>query len=431
MIEGVISDIKLLAQERPLVTDEVFKFNDLYGHAYVLKKYAQLKQHYQIKGVLEHAAMLFDHVWPNDLAVPLPAHFVFSSHRFPFLRQLTNKALFAIGPSIHYAEPIFSEKELKEIKEALGKTLLVFLPHSSQSLIFKYDYEEIFSHLRKFEKEFDNILICVAWRDILLDFEKPFISCGYTCVTAGHIHDINFLSRLKTLILLSSHTMSFNFGSHIGFCVYLNKPHFVVPLKKTSVEGPEEIKKTATYKGGPLGAGQSEYFLNFFKEPLEDITPKQMELVDFYWGLSDIKKPEELREIFYITEDMFKNRFYPSNKRDPIFFCQFLDYLAEKKIEKARSLLNWLQKLNYYPGWTYLFNSLILMYEKNLIEFEKNVDCLRRYGGFFREKADSLLKIGNIDDHIKELQECLYKMYPRATYYENRKMVLPWKREAI
>lgn len=38
MIEGVISDIKSLAQERPLITSEVFKLNDLYGHACILKK---------------------------------------------------------------------------------------------------------------------------------------------------------------------------------------------------------------------------------------------------------------------------------------------------------------------------------------------------------------------------------------------------------
>lgn len=189
--------------------------------------------------------MVFDHVWPNDLAVPFPAHFVFSHHRFPFLRQVTNKALFAIGPSIHYAEPLFSEGELEEIKKALGKTLLVFLPHSSRSLVFKYDYHEILSYLKEFEKDFDNILICVAWRDVLLDFERPFVSKGYTCVTAGHVHDRNFLPRLKTLILISSHTMSFNFGSHIGFCIYLNRPHWVIGLKKTEVEGPEEIKKSS------------------------------------------------------------------------------------------------------------------------------------------------------------------------------------------
>jgi len=430
MIEGIITDIKSLAQERPLITSEILRTNDLYGHAYILKRYAGLKDSYQIKGVLEHAAMLFDHVWPNDLAAPFPAHFVFSSHRFPFLRQLTNKALFAIGPSIHYAQPIFSDQEIKEIKRAMGKTLLVFLPHSAKSLLVQYDKKEILSYLKSIEKDFDNILVCVGWRDVLLDCEKPFISEGYTCVTAGHINDRNFLPRLKTLILISTHTMSFGFGTHVGFCVHLNRPHWIVHLK-TTLEGPEGIQKTSTYKGTPLGYGYSEHFLKFFKEPLDDITKEQQKAVDFLWGISDIKTSEELMEIFHVTEDMFLGRYYPSNKRDPIFFCQIFDYLIQGNTKKAEFLLNYAKKIDFHPGWISFFRELIKGQDRKSEEVDKIVQGLERYGVFFRDSANLLWQNKHKGDSLKKIKENLYKMYPRPQFYQHRKMELPWKREVI
>ena len=50
-------------------------------------------------------------------------------------------------------------------------------------------------------------------------------------VTAGYIMDPLFLSRLKSIIQLSDLTMSNNVGTHLGYCIYLNKPHWIVRQK--------------------------------------------------------------------------------------------------------------------------------------------------------------------------------------------------------
>ena len=430
MIHDVISDIKSLARERPLYSPEIYKFNDSYGHAHILKRYANIKENYQIKGIIEHAAMQFDHVWTAELSFPLPAHFIFSRYRFPFLRQLTNKALFALGPSIHYAEPLFTTQELIEIKKALGKTLLVFLPHSAMSLIVSYDQEKIVSALKRFEKEFDNILICLGWKDVLRGIEKPYVAEGYTCVTAGNVFDMNFLPRLKSLILIASHTMSFSLGTHIGFCIYLNRPHWVIPVKSTT-DGPKEIKKNSTYRATPLGECQGRYILRNFNEPMDQITQSQRQVVDMIWGSSDVKTPRELREIFNITEDMFNMKYYPNNKRDPLIICQIIDYIQQGQIDKAEFLLSLARPINYHPGWVVYLKCLMKIKQGSYEEAQDIANSLKRYSGFFRKKADILLKINSKDKLNRELLKDLFEAYPRPNFYLHKGMDLPWNREAI
>lgn len=430
MIHQSISDIKYLARERPLITNEILRLNDAYGHAYTLKKYAKLKETYQIKGVIEHPAMLFDQVFIGEVNFALPAHFTLSKYRFPYLRQLTNKALFAIGPSIHYAKPLFSEQEIENIKKALGKTLLVFPPHSAISVIVNTDQEKIISHIKAIEKEYDNIIICLGWKEVLLNVDKIYKSQGYTCVTAGHAFDMNFLSRLKSIILIATHTMSFNFGTHIGFCVYLNKPHWIIPMQ-LSITGPKEITKKIYYKRTPVSAFQENYLFKKFKEPTDFITEDQKEVIDLIWGISEVKSSEELREILNIAEDMFRSKYYPTNKRDPLILCQIIDYIEQKDIEKAKFLLKYAKKINYHPGWILYLNGLIAIEEKRLADVEKIIVSLKRYGEYFKQRALVLENLKNEDQKNKNSLNDFLKFFPRPPYYRHVKFDLPWKREGI
>ena len=430
MVLEVMSDIKSLARERPLVTSEILDLNDTYGHAHVLKKYANIKQEYQIKGVLEHPVMLFDQIYEGEISYPLPAHFTMSKYRFPYLRQLTNKALFAIGPSIHYAMPLFSEQEIEEIKKALGKTLLVFIPHSAMQIIVSADHQKIISHIKEIEKEFDNILICLGWKEVLLDVDKIYRAEGYTCVTAGHSFDLNFLPRLKSLILISSHTMSFGFGTHVGFCIHLNRPHWIVPIKISST-APKKIQKGVYYRPTPLSRNQINWIHKKLKGPIDYITDEQREIVDMMWGSSEVKSPKELRVIFKITEDMFKSRFFPCNKRDPLMICQIIDYIEKGDTDMAKSLLKYAKNLNFHPGWILYIKGLINLEEGKLEEVEKIISSLKRYGEFFKQRADILLKLKDKNEMKVHLLNDIFNFYPRPQYYKHVKLNLVWRQEEI
>lgn len=424
-MEKFIENIKDLARERPLYTIELFVQNDCYGYAHILKRYAEVDLNYQIKSVLEHSALLYDHVWKYDIVAPLPSIFTFSDYRFPFIRQFTNKALFAIGPSIHYAKCHFSDDELKNLRKQLGKTLLVFLPHSSWSTYIEFDTKKILSVLKNLEREFDNIMICLGWKEVLRDIEKPFIAEGYSCVTAGHIYDKNFLDRLKTIILLSSHTVSFSYGTHIGFCIYLNKPHWVISGINQKVNVINKIDKaTAIYKPTPLSKNQVSHFLSYFKEPRDDISKKQLELVDIIWGISHVKTKKELRELFEITEDMYKSKYMPCDKTNPITISQLADYIDKKELKKAKILLEYSKKMGFSKKWIALFDAFIDYCEENKIKAEKKLKMIVKTNGFIKNLAERFLS--NLDNNFSLSAEIL-NVYPKPKFFSPFKINLPWR----
>ena len=72
----------------------------------------------------------------------------------------------------------------------------------------------------------------IYYKDILNNiYPKYFEDAGFKIVTAGNLYDINFLSRLKLIIQLADFTASTSIGTHTGYCVYLNKPHFLIKQK--------------------------------------------------------------------------------------------------------------------------------------------------------------------------------------------------------
>ncbi len=424
----IIENIKALSRERPLNTVELFMQNDCYGYAHILKRYAEVDLNYQIKSVLEHSALVYDHVWKYDVIAPLPSIFTFSDYRFSFIRQFTNKALFAIGPSIHYAKCHFSDNELENLRRQLGKTLLVFLPHSSWSTFIEFDIEEVLSVLKSLEKEFDNIMICLGWKEVLREVEKPFIAQGYTCVTAGHIYDKNFLDRLKAIILLSSHTLSFSYGTHIGFCIYLNKPHWVISGIKQKVNVLDKINKaTAIYKATPLSKNQVPYFLSFFKDPRDDISEKQKELVDIVWGVSHIKTKEKLRELFEITEDMYKARYMPCDKTNPITISQLADYIDRKEIEKAKILFEYGKKMGFSKKWMFLIEAFIDYCEGNKIKAEKKLKILIKNNGFIKNLVNKFLNMLDKNNGDFSLTTEILNVYPKPEFFSPFKIKFPWR----
>ncbi len=426
MIENVMTDIKSLAQNRPLITSEIDKLNDSYGHAFILKNYAGIKEKYQIKGVLEHSVMLMDQVWLGDFSIPLPVHFTFSSYRFPYLRQVTNKALFAIGPSIHYASPQFSSEEIKQMREALGKTLLVFIPHSSIQILVEFHHEKILPYIKKIEKEFDNILVCIGWRDVQRNMEAPYKAEGYTCVTAGHVFDRNFLPRLKTLIRLSSHTMSFGFGTHIGFCIHLGKPHWVYPVPMP-VSAPDRISRTAMYHGTPLAVGQTEYFMELFKEPRDDISDKQKELVDLWWGGNEVRSPGELRELFDIAEDMFKKRYLPCDKVTSLMIRQCFDYIEKIEESKFHRIMQEAKKIGFHPAWKLYLKSCMSLKKGDVSGAYQLLKNIKTRDTVLKKHVNLLLeKVKKEKFEIASIENLVLNLYPKPSFFAHKRLNLPW-----
>lgn len=264
-----------------------------YGAFSVLKQYASLESFMlpPLKLGLQHGYVFEMHTWEQsklDLR-----NLVWSEKVVKMYQEHTsNKNIFAIGAPFFYAESLLSAEEIKEEKKKLGKNLLAFPMHSSVCCDTDFDPNKFLSILEEEKKHFESVRVCMYWKDILRGAHKVYLEHGFDCVCNGHINDINFLRRQKALFEIADATISNGIGSHVGYSVFMNKPHKL-------------IDDTYEYRGGD-GAQLTDMMTksnfkkveNAFLESQEYvITKNQLDVVDEFWGISSFKSKEELRKL--------------------------------------------------------------------------------------------------------------------------------------
>ena len=110
---------------------------------------------------------------------PLPAMLVCGAHRYPILNEKTNKALFSIGPTIRYVPHFLNNHILSMEKQRIGKTLLVFPHHSSHWVDAHYDIHRHCRILEDIGKEFNTVMVCIYWKDVLRGTSEKYMEHGF------------------------------------------------------------------------------------------------------------------------------------------------------------------------------------------------------------------------------------------------------------
>ena len=292
-----------LAKERPLSTCEIHSDNDFYGNATILKKYIDLPSDYSVKAAIEHGLYLKRNGRDADLNAPLPALFTQSSFRYPFLKNHTPKKIFAIGPMLNYAGHNLDSKILAFEKKRLGHNLLAFPAKSTHWIDVNYDIHKYCCALEDFGKEFDSIRICLYWKDILRGFAEKYIQHGFECVTAGHMYDPLFLSRLKSIIETATFTTSNRIGTNLGYCVLMGKPHYLLESEVNISSKNEQMLFECTDLDHNYDA---KLIRKAFTDLRDDISSEQNEIVNRYWGVSEFKSVKEMDAIINECEKLYK-----------------------------------------------------------------------------------------------------------------------------
>jgi FkbM family methyltransferase len=292
-----------LSKDRPLKSNEIFQPNDFYGHASILKKYVKLPENYQIKAAIEHGAGIGGNIWDQNIKNILPAIFTSSYYRSRILKNNTQKKIFVIGPKIQYAKHYLTEEELQIKKEKLGKNLLSFPTHSTHYVNSHYDIQKYCQVLKELGKDYKSIRVCLYWKDILRGLDKEYKRNGFEVETAGHMFDPLFLSRLKSIIETATFTTSNNIGTILGYCIILKKPHLLAE---------SEIKRDSLYSNKLAECSDltnqpdANEIREAFTEIQENITPKQKEIVNKYWGVSEFNSIEEMDAIIKECEELYQ-----------------------------------------------------------------------------------------------------------------------------
>ncbi len=288
MKKFTVFDYIELAQPAPLITGQCFAQNTFYGNHVAINNFLGKRESDNIPGIIEHGLYLGEYfLEEDDLINSYRRYYTFGDYRKQILisNGIQEKNIISVGPYILHVPS--DEKEIARIRNEFGKILLYFPSHSTENVDIVNNRNDILEHIGqiKLDNRFDSVFVCMYYKDILSRKYKQYLELGWKVVTAGHMLDKKFLSRLKILIESSSMTVSDKVGTHLGYCLALNKPHYLIPATYCVVYKNFEEKKVKKFVARDESSKkEEELFHHLFGTYSETITPEQFEIVHKYWG---------------------------------------------------------------------------------------------------------------------------------------------------
>ena len=289
-----IFDAQRLAKPLPYAAAHITHGMNLYGFFSTFTQYAGLKKINPRHGI-EHG--LYIAAKGKQYAHEI----TFGDYRERALTIAHSKAV-KIGPYIHYATPLLNEDEFNVLKQQVGKVLLVFPMHSIDALTVAYDIAVFIEYIEKKKAPYDTVIVCLHWKDFELNKATAYEAKSYKIVTAGHPYDDYFLPRLKTIINLSDMVVSNDVGTHVGYCIYMNKP---VNLFTQSVQYKSGSSENAFKKEINTRTSEEWDELRKIKERLhrlfsifdEKITKEQYDEIAGLFGFNCIRDRKTLKKM--------------------------------------------------------------------------------------------------------------------------------------
>lgn len=266
--------------------------NNFYGNGKsIFKSFSHL---HEDKVGIEHGLIFGSLVQSFHIESWTEAVVTYSDYRRNYLSRKSDKKIICVGPYIHYADTrnVISNEDKRRLKEAWGKTLLVFPFHTLKTLDHKYDEEEFLNYIQTHSKQFDTVLVCFYWADIQKKRHSSFLKQGYRVVTAGHNNDYYFLDRLKTYIELSDATLSNSVGTHVGYCIYLNKPVVLFQQEhqlKSNTRKNYEFNQRDDSDNDSLYSSKEMIYRLFKEENFNSISREQYDCISYIFGFKYVK----------------------------------------------------------------------------------------------------------------------------------------------
>lgn len=311
---------------RFLCSRGVYRGNSFYGAAHAMEVYAHARSSF--KACIEHGVYFGDYVNEAELdGSGLPCLITFGCARKEHIKSHSDVPVAMVGPYIAYSEGYLDEAERAALKNQLGNTMLVFPTHSIDRVKVGYETSSLIEEINLVAKKnsVKSILVCLYYRDLLNGRAKEYEDAGYTVVTAGYREDLLFLSRLKSLIELADISVSNSVGTHVGYCVYLGVPHYIIPQESSFSTASSADKREFENALDRTSMNEKSEIESAFRFPNEVLTVEQKTICDKYWGFSHVLSREEMLILIEACERAYSVK--PSNRqaklrslcRDPDF----------------------------------------------------------------------------------------------------------------
>jgi hypothetical protein len=293
-------DPATLCADRPLRTREIFKQNDFYGQAAVLKRYAGLPQAYRLKGVLEHGVVLGELMSPEERDARLSTIFSCSTRRAALQERQTRKRTMPIGFGYLYAVRL-AEARLAAIPESERKGTLAFPCHSTRAIQAAFDHADYARRLAALPAGLQPVVVCMYWKNHLDGDWRRYAEQGLPIVSAGHIYDDQFLLRFHDLARRFRYACTNKIGTHLFQTIASGCRFFFLPSSDIAWDIPPD-RLALLGRINPGYAETEAEAQRLFAAPVDEITPAQREFAERFLGTSDLKSPAELRQILLMAE---------------------------------------------------------------------------------------------------------------------------------
>lgn len=263
--------------------------NKCYGNLKAIKK--ALGKEFDKKCLIEHGLYFGEFVIKEECQIKgLRTIYTYGNYRLDALKksgikELESIKLVSVGPYILYARDFYNKAKKQKIKDKYGKILLVFPFHTSPELETSFDKKAFINEINNVKNiyNYDTVFTSLFWLDIVNDNYKIFKDEGYVVVCSGVRNDPYFLERQKDLINLSAMTMSNEIGTHIGYCIALNKPHYLYKQEVEIIKYNHKQNEHNDIRKQKVDIERKE-FLQVFGTPEPFITVEQRLITEHYWG---------------------------------------------------------------------------------------------------------------------------------------------------
>jgi len=284
-------DIESLCSPKLSTNFEKYGPNNNYGFTSILKQYSNYPKDKPINAVIPHGIYLYErNIFPGEINVPVSGVLNYPAFRQKAWKKAAkNKKIIASASPFIYATKLFkSEYPTQE-----RKGTLYFPPHSTAMMKSSYTNETVIKQLQTLPEQYQPITICMHWYDISQGLHKDFIKSGFNVVSAGHLHDDNFIFRWLHLISQFKSTMSSNLGSSIFYSVVAGVPHQLMPTSMSySVD--TEFSFMSKKEGKSNIDRKGKIRALFLPEHNNIISVEQLEIVNYCLGNSFLKSPKNL-----------------------------------------------------------------------------------------------------------------------------------------
>lgn len=291
-------ELHRLARDRRQWTRELHGPNDFYGHAGLLKRYASLPPRQPLHATVEHGLTALPTVWYFDVSAPFPTFLCAGEQRAEAYRRVRpDRTAIPIGPMIHYAA------DGPPAPRVRGR-LLVFPAHSTHDLRSGFDVAAFARTIAGYRDRFEDVTVCLYWKDVLQGAEAVYRAEGFDCVTAGHMFDPDFLPRLRRIIEASGTVMTNRFGSYLPYAVALGRPVWLRPQRVTLL-GDQKIVERESVEPEVDEAAWSE-IAHVFGDEVDELTPSHYECLEPVTGFQHLRSPDALRDIFAEAAERYR-----------------------------------------------------------------------------------------------------------------------------